>query len=146
MKIMCGQWPREAARAIKTKMAGRLTVKERAQTAARYEVWNSVVAVQRWWRTVKGRNTTIRPETIKTCHSKLLTTDSVTDARRNDRPSTSRSEENVALVRDMFTRSPRKSTRQAARESGMSRHTVLTVLKRLEFSPAETPLRAGADT
>jgi len=31
-------------------MAGRLTVKERAQIAARYEVWNSVVAVQRWWR------------------------------------------------------------------------------------------------
>ena len=64
-------------------------------------------------------------------------------------------------MRDMFTHSPRKSTRQAARESGMSRHTVRTVLKRkwtveahgthgvkerLEFSPAETPLRAGADT
>ena len=58
----------------------RLTVKERAQIAVRYEVWNSVVAVQRWWRTVKGRNTTIRPETIKNCHSKLLTTGSVTDA------------------------------------------------------------------
>jgi len=27
-------------------MAGRLTVTERAQIAARYEVWNSVVAVQ----------------------------------------------------------------------------------------------------
>jgi len=31
-------------------MAGRLIVKERAQIAARFEVWNSVVAVQRWWR------------------------------------------------------------------------------------------------
>jgi len=40
-----------------------------------------VVAVQRWWRTVKGRNAKIRPETIKNCHSKLLTTGSVTDAR-----------------------------------------------------------------
>ena len=98
-------------------MAGRLTVKERAQIAARYEVWNSVVAVQRWWRTVKGRNITIRPETIKNCHSKLLTTGSVTDARRSGRQSTSRSEENVALVRDMFTRSLHKSTRQAALES-----------------------------
>jgi len=117
-------------------MAGRLTVEERAQIAARYEVWNSVVAVQRWWRTVKGRNTTIRPETIKNCHSKLLTTGSVTDARRSARPSTSRSGENVALVRDMFTRSPRKSTRQAALESGLSRHTVLTVLKKdLNFRP-----------
>ena len=84
-----------------------------------------MVAVQCWWRTVMGRNATIRQETIKNCHSKLLTTGSVTDARRSGRPSTSRSEENVALVRDMFTRSPRKSTRQAARESGLSRHTVV---------------------
>jgi len=70
-------------------MAGRLTAKERAQIAARYEVWNSVVAVQRWWLMVQGRNNTIRPETIKNCHSKLLTTGSVTDARRSGRPSTS---------------------------------------------------------
>ena len=43
------------------------------------------------------------------------------------RPSTSRSEENVALVRDMFTRSQHKSTRQVAHEGGLSRHTVHTV-------------------
>ena len=71
-------------------MAGRLTVQERTEIAARYEVWNSVVAVQRWWHTVKGRYTTIRPETIKNCHSKLLTRGSVTDARRSGRLSTSR--------------------------------------------------------
>jgi len=73
-------WPREAARTITTKMAGHLTVTERAQIAARYEVWNSVVAVQRWWHVAKGRNTTIHQETIKNCHSKLLTTGSVMDA------------------------------------------------------------------
>ena len=95
MRRWCGQWPREAARAITTKMAGRLTVKERAQIAARYEVWNSVVAVQRWWRMVKGRNTTIRLETIKNCHSKVLTTGSVTEARRSGRPSTSRSVDSI---------------------------------------------------
>jgi len=117
-------------------MAGHLSVKELAQIPAHYEVWSSGVAVQRWWRTVKGRNTTIRPETIKNCHLKPSTTGSVTDARRSGRPSTSRSEENVALVRDMFTKSPRKSTRQAALESGLSRHTVLTVLKKgLNFRP-----------
>ena len=55
---------------------------------------------------------------------------------RSGRPSTSRSEENVAFVRDMFIRSPRKSTRQAARESGLWRHTVRTVLKKdLNFRP-----------
>jgi len=117
-------------------MAGRLTAQERVQIAACYEVWNSVVAVQRWWCTVKGRNATIHQETIKNCHSKLMTTGSVTDTRRSGRPSTSRSEENVALVRGMFTRSPRKSTCQAARESGLMRHTVLTVLKKvLNFHP-----------
>ena len=84
----------------------------------------------------EGKNATIRQETIKNCHSKLLTTGSVTDARRSGRLSISRSEENVALVRDMFTRSPRKSTRQAASESGLSRHTVRTVLKKdLNFRP-----------
>ena len=117
-----------------TKMAGRLTVPERAQIAACYEVWNSVVAVQRWWRTVKGRNATIRHKTIKNCHSKLLTTGSVTDTRRSDHPSTSRSEENMALVRDMFTPSLRKSTCQAACKSGPSRHTVCTVLKKKDLN------------
>ena len=117
-----------------TKMAGRMTVQERAQIAARYEVRNSVVAVQRWWCTVKGRSATIRPETIKNCHSKLMSTGSVTDARRSGLPSTSRSEENVVLVREMFTRSPHKSTRQAARESGLSRHTIRTVLEVITIS------------
>jgi len=55
---------------------------------------------------------------------------------RNGSPSTSQSEVNVAFVRGMFFRSPRKSTRQAARESGLSRHTVRTVLKKdLNFLP-----------
>ena len=101
-----------------------------------YEVWNSVVAVQRWWHTVKGKSATICQETIENCNSKLLTTGSVTDARRSGRPFTSRSEENVALVRDMFACSLCKSTGQAARESGLSRHTVCTVLKKdLNFHP-----------
>jgi len=55
---------------------------------------------------------------------------------RSGRPCTFRSEENVAFVRDMFIRSPRKSTRQAARQSGLSKHTVRTVLKKdLNFRP-----------
>ena len=86
--------------------------------------------MQRWWRMVKGINVTIRQESIKNCHSKLLITGSVTDAWKSGCPSTSRSEENVALVWDMFTRSPCKSTRQAAHESGLSRHMVCTVLKK----------------
>ena len=58
------------------------------------------------------------------------------DAWRSGCPSTSRSEENVVLVWDMFTHSPRKSTHQAARESGLSRHKVCTVLKKdFNFHP-----------
>ena len=86
--------------------------------------------MQRWWRALKGRNTTIRQGTFKNFHSKLLTRSSVTDARRSVRPSTFRSEQNVAMVRVKFFPIPLKSTREAARESGLSRHTVRTVLKK----------------
>jgi hypothetical protein len=65
-----------------------------------------------------------------------MTTGSVKDAGRSGRPSTFRSEENVATVREMFTHFPGKSTRQAARESGPSRYTIRKVLEEeLEFHP-----------
>lgn len=117
-------------------MAHRITVQERAQVAARYEVWRSVVQVQRWWRAEHGPRATLDPKTIKNCHAKLMNTGSVVDIRRSGRPSTSRSDENVQRVQEMFTRSPQKSTRHAARESGLSRHTIRTVLKKeLNFRP-----------
>ena len=71
-------------------MAGR---QERVQLAARYEVWRSVVQVQRWWRTIKGRHAQVDPKTIKNCHEKLITTGSVADTRRSGRPSKSRDPE-----------------------------------------------------
>ena len=121
-------------------MAGRFSVKERTQIAARYEVWNSVVAVQIWWRTVKGRNATIRQETIKNCHSKLLTTEVAIythpDLRRTwlwcgiCSPA-ARVNQHVRLLAKVDCRGTRYST--------------YDVKERLEFSPAETPLRAGAD-
>ena len=74
-------------------MAGR-AVQEHAKIAARYEVWNCTIMVQRWWRAWKGRDETLRPETITNCHAKLMTTGSVHDARESGRPK-SRSTENV---------------------------------------------------
>ena len=106
-------------------MAERLTLQERAQLAAQYEVWQSVVRVQRWWRTIHGPRAQVDPKTIKNCHSKLMTTGSVADVRRRGGPSTSRAQETVHAVQEMFERSPRKSTRQAAQESGLSRYTVV---------------------
>lgn len=112
-------------------MAQRLTLQERAQLASRYEVWQSVVRVQRWWRTIHGPRAQVDPKTIKNCHAKLMTTGSVVDVRRSGRPSTSTTQETVHAVQAMFQRSPGKSTRQAARESGLTRYTVRTVLKKV---------------
>ena len=122
-----------------TKMAGRLTVQERAQIAARYEVWRSIVDVQRWWRTIKGRHAQIDPTTTKNSHVKLMTTGSLTDTQRSGRPSKFRDPEVVQVVQKMFTRSPQKLIRQAARESGLSfccvRNALNNELKRRAGKP-----------
>ncbi|KAJ4443547.1 hypothetical protein ANN_05220 [Periplaneta americana] len=94
-----------------------LSVEERARIAARYEVWGSDEC--------KGSGVL----------NKLLTTGSVDDARRSGR-SISRRPENVVRVRDMIMRSPKKSLRQGARESDLSRYAVATILmKDLSFKP-----------
>ncbi|CAG5050222.1 unnamed protein product [Parnassius apollo] len=107
-------------------------MQERAQIASRYEVWQSIVEVQRWWRNFNEPHAVLDQKTIKNCHSKLMKTGLVADSKRIGRPSTSRSEENIKIVREMFTKSPYKSTCQAARESG---HTVMTALKSISFRP-----------
>ncbi|KAK7072238.1 hypothetical protein SK128_001416, partial [Halocaridina rubra] len=55
-------------------MAKRLTLQERAQLAARYEVWKYVVRVQRWWMTIRGVHAQGDAMTIKNCHAKLIAT------------------------------------------------------------------------
>ena len=37
--------------------------------AVRYEVWKSIVQVQRWWRSIKGTYTQIDVKTIKNSHA-----------------------------------------------------------------------------
>lgn len=111
-------------------MGERLTLLERTQLAARYEVWKSVVRVQRWWTTIRGGHAQVDAKTIKNCHAKLMATGSVADTRRSGRPSKSSNQETVQAVQKMFTNNPKKSIRQAARESGLSFHTIRTVLKK----------------
>ncbi|XP_076028935.1 uncharacterized protein LOC143017855 [Oratosquilla oratoria] len=78
---------------------------------------------------IKGRHAQVDAKTIKNCHAKLIATGSVADTRRRGRPSISRDPEVVQAVQEMFTRSPKKSLRQVARESGLSFHYVRNVLK-----------------
>lgn len=87
-------------------MTKRLTVQDRALIEARYEMWQSVIEVQRWWRNQRGRHATFDAKTIKNCHRKLITTGSVCDIERTGRHSTSRSPEVVDIVREMFTQRP----------------------------------------
>ena len=107
-------------------MAGRLTVQERAQIAARYKVWRPIVEVQRYWRTIKRRHAQIDP---KNCHAKLMTTGSVSDTQRSDCPFKFRDPEVVQVVQKMFSRSQQKSIRQAARKNELYFCCVRNVLK-----------------
>ncbi len=79
-------------------MTKRLTVQDRALIATRYEMWQSVIELQRWWRSQRGRHATLHPNTIKNCHQKLMTTGSVCDTERSGRHSSSRSPEVVDTI------------------------------------------------
>ncbi|CAG2054531.1 unnamed protein product, partial [Timema podura] len=50
----------------------RLTLHERAKLASRYQVWQSVVQVPRWWRSSHGPRALLDLKTIKNCHEKLI--------------------------------------------------------------------------
>lgn len=108
-------------------MIGCLTVHEQAKIVARYEVWTLIVLDQIWWREGKGKYATVSTVTITGCHAKLVTTGSMNDAG-SGRPTTSRSVEIVATVREMFNRNPQKSTGQAVYGSELTGHTICTVL------------------
>lgn len=64
---------------------------------------------------------------IRDCYFKLMNTGLVVDSGRNDRPSTSRTEENVFGAGYVYPKSQRP-TRLAIRERCQSRHTIRTVV------------------
>lgn len=112
-----------------------LTLQDRAMIASRFEVWKSVQLVQTWWHNEKGKNNHLHKNTIIKWHSRLMETGSVCDAPRQ-RMKPSRSEDNISVVKEMFVRSPGKSIRQAVRESGLTYHSVRTILTaELDFRP-----------
>lgn len=65
-------------------MPGVISIKDRAKIASRYKVFQSLVAVQSWWRVVKGANESLNEKNMNNCHRKLLETGSVCDKRRVD--------------------------------------------------------------
>ncbi|CAF2088788.1 unnamed protein product [Rotaria magnacalcarata] len=110
-------------------MNKRLTVQDRALIATRYEMWPSVVEVQRWWRSQRGKHATLGAKTIKNGHQKLMKTGSVYDTERSGRPSISGSPEVVDVVRETFTRSPETSIRKTSLETDLICYGIHSVLK-----------------
>ena len=70
-------------------MAQGLTIRERAQQASRYEGWQSVIQVQRWWRTMHGSRARVDPKIVNNNHSTLMNMGSVADTGRRGQPVTS---------------------------------------------------------
>lgn len=110
-------------------MAQRLDLKQRAQIASRYEVWRSPSLVQRWWRQQYSKYETLHPETIKSCHRKLMETGSVADLKRSGRPVRTSDPGTVNSVRNAFSEDGSKSLRVVARDLDMSYSSVRKVLK-----------------
>ncbi|GBO17444.1 hypothetical protein AVEN_168351-1 [Araneus ventricosus] len=89
----------------------------------------SIVKVQRNFRTKFNKPPPSR-NSILSWHKKFLETGSVLDKPRSGRPSTSDSD--VERIREAFTRSPTKSTRQASIELGVARSSIIHVDKHVE--------------
>ena len=117
-------------------MAVQLSIQKRFKIAARYEVWGSVIRVQRWFKSTFGRHETLNKDTIKRCHDKLAQTGSVNNKKRPKDLSKKRTVENVAVVRRLFTDDPERSIRNASLTSGLSYTLVRDILhKDLNFKP-----------
>ena len=84
--------------------------------------------MQRWRGACKGGHKTRRPGTIRNCRAKLMTAGSVND-RRKERAFIHKliSGEGKNSAGNLM-RILQKSTHQAARNSGLTRHTILYVL------------------
>ncbi|GBM35789.1 hypothetical protein AVEN_108979-1 [Araneus ventricosus] len=102
---------------------------EKANCVGWYFENKSIVKVQRNFHTKFNKPPPSR-NSILSWHKKFLETGSVLDKPRSGRPSTSDSD--VERIREAFTRSPTKSTRQASIELGVARSSIIHVDKHVE--------------
>jgi len=113
-----------------------LSTEKRVKIAARFEVWGSIVQVQRWFKSVYGRNETLSKPTIKKCHSKLFQTGVVSNKTRPKDISKKRTTENIEAVRQLFEENPEISIRHASRNLDLSYTLIRDILKKdLSFKP-----------
>ena len=107
-----------------------LLFEERKTILKWYLKCENVVEVQRQWR----REYAPEPPTrliIARIRDKFETHGTVCDVHkgRSGRPRTATSPACSAMVLEQFTRSPQKSTKQCARETGVSRTSIRRILK-----------------
>jgi len=100
-------------------------MKEKAQCVLWYHETKSPVSVQRNFRNDYGRPPS-DVKGIKAWYSEFAETGSVGDLDRSGRPSVS--DETVDAVREVFQRSPGKSTRRASNELRVPQSTVVKIL------------------
>ena len=113
-----------------------LTPQQRAQIASRFEVWGSIIEIQRWFRSTFGIHKKVSPNTIKTCHSKLLNIETVLRKSYKTRPLTARTQDNIDAVKQTCDENHGISVRQISKTSGISHGSVYRILKKdLHFKP-----------
>ncbi|GBN30177.1 hypothetical protein AVEN_233114-1 [Araneus ventricosus] len=101
------------------------TVQEKAMCVLWFFETKSVITTQRRFRTTYKKDPP-SDNSIRRWLTQLQETGSVLHRKGAGRPSTS--QENVDLIQETFTRSPRKSTRQAAVQLHMPHTTIRNVL------------------
>jgi hypothetical protein len=123
------------------KMAeARLNFEQRKTILKWYWKFENVCEVQRQWRREFGTEPPTRL-TIARIRDKFETCGTVCDVhkQRSGRRCTATSPASSDMVLEQFTRSPQKSVRQCARETGVSRSSIQRILKRALVRPNPLP-------
>ena len=76
-----------------------LTPQQMAKIASSFELWGSLIEVYRWFRSTFGIHKKESPNTIKTCHSKLLNVRNVLLKPYKSGSLTARTQENIETVK-----------------------------------------------
>ena len=111
----------------------RISPERKAAIVRRYIQTNSIIATQRWYRSIYGPPAP-SGDSIRRWNDHFLRYGTVADLPRSGRPRVS--SEDVSKIENAFNENPRLSTRNAERELGIPRSTIRDVLrKKLKMFP-----------